>query len=160
VRLGGTTEGHDLTVRTRTLAGAFLAASVLAYCVYIAGKSSLREYKIVRLYSPGFVLPPAHVTQVEMVKKIVPKGSTLFYYMAKGEFWQFGLWKRSLYPDYIVLPVVGLGVFNSTQVQWFRQKHAVRYALIAGTPPPGITGEIDLPNSANGSSMALAELWN
>ena len=132
----------------------------MAYSVYVSAKSTINVVATINRYTPPVALPPMHVTQVEMVKKIVPKGSLLFYYMPQPEPWQFGLWKRSLYPDYVVLPVVGLKQLASPQVQTIRRRHDVRYVLIEGAPLDGVNHPMKLPDYMHGKPMTLAELGN
>jgi hypothetical protein len=140
------------------IAGA-AAALVMGSSLCVNLLSARLEYKIVFFDAPRHVLPPVHVAQVEAVRKVIPKGSVVIYYMEKPEIWQLGLWKRSLFPDYILLPVVGAAALDSPQMKAFRASHHVRYVLLAGASLPGVIDNIALPSvPPNGFPVSLARL--
>jgi hypothetical protein len=48
--------------------------------------------------------------------------------MDQPEAWQFGLWQRSLYPDYVVLAVTGLPQLNADEFRKIRLDKRIDFA--------------------------------
>jgi hypothetical protein len=145
--------------RTRKIFVNSAAAVVMACSLYASVRNSIAEYHIVFFQAPRTALPPVVAQQVEIVKKTVPKGSAIIYLLAKPEGWQLGLWKRELFPDYLLVPVVGETLLNSPAIRAFRQRHQVKYALLAGATLSGGTRTVALPfTPPYGTRMFLAEL--
>jgi len=137
-----------------------LGALVMASSLYVGTRRSVQDLTVAFRDAPPEPLPPTHVTQVEIVKKRVPKGSAIIYFMDRPEVWQFGLWKRSLYPDYLLIPIAGTALINSAQFDALRYRYQIRYVLLAAASLPRLRWSVPLPAYPNGRPMALAELEN
>jgi hypothetical protein len=146
--------------RSRKMIAVIAAAFVMGCSFYVGVISSIHECHLVFYDAPRTALSAALVSQVAIVKKIVPRGSFIIYFMDKPETWRFGLWKRSFFPDYTVLPVVGLKELDSPVVRTFRARHQVRYIILANSIVPPVTRQIVLPPNPEGTKMILAELEN
>jgi hypothetical protein len=49
-------------------------------------------------------LSAVHFQQVALIRRHVPAGSTILYLDQKVDPWELGLFRRTLYPDYTVVP--------------------------------------------------------
>ena len=130
-----------------------LAAFVFGVAFYAAGKRSIEDRTLIFVHSPRRIVPEGHVEQVKIVKRRVLKGSTIFYLMDQPEYWQIGLWQRSLYPDYAVLPVVGREELRTNRAR-------IEFVISAGTPPidPGFEWQVPLPGYPNDVPVILGKL--
>jgi hypothetical protein len=144
--------------RIRGIIAASAAVVVMGCSLYVGVVDSLHENKVVFHDAPPDALPPGHVAQIEMFRKLVPKGSVVIYFMPQPETWRFGLWKRSLFPDYIILPVAGSKVLDSPPVVAFRKRHHVQYAILVNTSLPEAAGVVPLPEYPPRTTTALARL--
>jgi hypothetical protein len=144
--------------RARKVVAALAAALVMSCSLYAGFRSSLAECNIVFHDAPRNAIPPRLVAQAEIIKKIVPKGSYLFYLTDKPEAWRFGLWKRYFFLEYVLLPPVDAKQFDSLQLRTFRKLHNVRYAILVGSSFSAVRGRTTLPSNEDGTPMGLAEL--
>jgi hypothetical protein len=105
------------------------------------------------------VYPAGHLRQVEIFKRLVPKGS-VFYIMDQPESWQAGLWRRSIYPDNPVILIYDPRLVHTPKMETLRNVRGVSYALCAGNPPPdpGFEWKIELPSYAGSVPMVLGKL--
>ncbi len=124
------------------------------------GRRSAEDLTLVFVNAPHSIVPPGHVAQVAIFRKIVPKGSTVFYLTDQPEAWQFGLWQRSLYPDYVLLGVTGVAQLNANEFRKIRLDEHIDFALSAGNPPlnPGFDSPVLLPAYPNGIPEVLGKL--
>jgi len=101
------------------------------------------------VYSAGVrrVYPAGHLRQVEIFKSLVPKGP-VFYIMDQPDYWQVGLWQRSIYPDNPVFLIYDPALVHAPSTENLRTKHLIAYALCAGNPPPdaGYEWKVELPS--------------
>jgi hypothetical protein len=144
----------------RRVVSTSIAALVMGSSLYVGARRSFLDLTFIFRDASPRALPPTHVTQVEIVKKRVPKGSVVIYFMEQREVWQFGLWKRSLYPDYVLIPVTGSAVLGSPEFEALRRRYQVRYVLLAGASLSRVSRNIALPDYPVGIPIALAELEN
>lgn len=144
----------------RRLGAGMLAAFVFGVAFFSICQRSAEDLTLVFVDSPRNIVPEGHVAQVKIFRTIVPKGSTVYYIMGQQEGWQFGLWQRSLYPDYVVLPVIGLANLNADQSGKIRAEKHIDFALSAGDPPlnPGFDSPVSLPPYPNGIPVILGKL--
>ncbi len=144
----------------RRLAAGMLAAFVFGVAFSSMGRRSVEDLSLVFVNAPRNIVPEGHVAQVEIFRKVVPKGSTVFYIRDQPEGWQFGLWQRSLYPDYFVLPVTGVAELNADQSRQLRLDKGIDFALSAGNPPLGdaLDSPVSLPAYPNGIPVVLGKL--
>jgi hypothetical protein len=137
-----------------------LAAFVFGVVFFSMGRRSAEDLTLVFVNAPRSIVPEGHMAQVTIFRNIVPKGSTVFYLMDQPEAWQFGLWQRSLYPDYILLAVTGLAQLNEDGFREIRRDKHIDFALSAGNPPlnPGFDSPVVLPAYPNGIPVVLGKL--
>jgi len=144
----------------RPLGAGMLAAFVFGVAFFSMGRRSAEDLRVVFVDAPRNIVPEGHVTQVKIFRNLVPKGSTVFYITDQPEGWQFGLWQRSLYPDYVVLPVTGTAELNGDRYRNVRLDRSIDFALSAGNPPlnPGFDSPVSLPAYPNGIPLVLGRL--
>jgi hypothetical protein len=135
------------------------AIAVLGAGLYVAaGRANLDRASI---YSDAVrhVYPAGHLRQVEIFKSMVPKGP-VFYFMDEPEFWQAGLWRRSIYPDNPVIQVYDPTLIHTPTMENVRKKLLISYALCAGNPPPdpGFEWKIELPAFPGSVPIVLGKL--
>ncbi len=137
-----------------------LAAFVFGVAFFSMARRSAEDLRVVFVNAPRTIVPEGHTEQVTIFRKIVPKGSTVFYIMDQPEGWQFGLWQRSLYPDYVVLAVAGLTQLNTDESRKIRRDKGIDFALSAGNPPldPGFDSPLLLPAYPGGIPVVLGRL--
>jgi hypothetical protein len=138
-----------------------MAAAFVFGVTFIAmGQRSVQDLTLVFVDAPRHIVPEGHVTQVEVFKKRIPKGATVFYFMDTSEGWQVGLWQRSLYPDYVVLPVTVTAESRRDEARVLRERNQIDYALSAGRPPldVGFDWQVLLPGYPNGIPIILGKL--
>jgi len=136
------------------------AAAVMGSSLYVAARRSAADLTMVFHDAPATVVPAGLLARVEFVKTRVPKGSLIVYFMDRPEVWEFGLWKRSLYPDYLVLPATDRWLLQSAPFQALRYRYNARYVLLAGASLPGLRDAVALPDYPGGQPMSLATLEN
>ena len=137
-----------------------LAAFVFGVGFFSICQRSLEDLRLVFVDSPHNIVPAGHLAQVNIFRTIVPKGSTVYYIMDQQQAWQFGLWQRSLYPDYVVLPVIGLANTHADEFRRVRADKHIEFALSAGAPPlnPGFDSPVPLPPYPDGIPVILGKL--
>ncbi len=142
------------------LAAGLLASVVFGAALYCAARRSVEDLTYIFRSAPRQIVPEGHDVQVQIVKRHVPQGETLFYFMDKPEAWQFGLWQRSLFPGYVLIPVRESAQIHSEMVRVLEARHHVRYALAAGSPPPNLSfsWKVPLPEYPNGIPTILGRL--
>lgn len=113
-----------------------LAAFVFGVALASAIRRSVEDLTLVFVNAPHEIVPQGHQEQVRFMKTVVPVGSTVFYILDQSEAWQVGLWQRSLYPDYLVIPVHGLAELDTVPFRQLRAEKGVVFSLAAGNPPP------------------------
>jgi hypothetical protein len=130
-----------------------VAALVLGVAFWAAGKRTIEDLTITFVQAPRKIVPEGHVDQVKIVRGRVRAGSTIFYLMDQPEAWQLGLWQRSLYPDYVVLPVVGREELRT-------HRASMVFVISAGTPPldPGFEWQVPLPGYPNNVPAVLGKI--
>ena len=140
----------------RLLANLF-ALIILGAGLYTAAARSYRERASLFTATPTY--PAGHLQQVNIVKSLLPKGA-VFYIMDQPEYWQAGLWRRSLYPDNPVIQVFDPSQIHTPQMEGARHKFHISYALAAGNPPPdpGFEWKIELPAFPGSVSLVLGKL--
>lgn len=135
------------------------AALVFGSVVWAAAARSLEDLTLVFQYAPFDIVPEGHKRQVQIFESKIPPGSAIFYIMDKFEPWQRGLWERSLYPDYVMIPIktseMDTPAYRDTRAQFL-----VQYAIAAGNPLPGVQFEwqMALPDYTNGVHCVLGRL--
>ncbi|HEY2014540.1 MAG TPA: hypothetical protein VGH38_13610, partial [Bryobacteraceae bacterium] len=137
-----------------------LAVLVMSASLYVGVRRGIHDFTVIFHDASPYALPPAHVAQAEIVKERVPRGSTILYLTDQPETWQFGLWKRSLYPDYLLIAVAGTALLTSPQFAELRYRYQIRYVLLAGISLSGVRNRLQLPDYPGGIPIALAELEN
>ena len=144
----------------RRLGAGMLAAFVFGVAFFSMGRRSAEDLRLVFVDAPRSIVPAGHVAQVKIFRQAVPKGSTVFYIMDQPEGWQFGLWQRSLYPDYVLLPVTGTAELNADGFRKVRLDKGINFALSAGNPPlnPGFDSPVSLSAYPNGIPVVLGKL--
>jgi hypothetical protein len=149
-----------LVFEWRRLAAGILAAFVFGIAFFSMARRSVEDLTLVFVNAPRSIVPAGHVAQVAIFRKIVPKGSTVFYLMDQPEGWQFGLWQRSLYPDYVLLAVTGVAQLNADEFRKVRLDKGIHFALSAGSPPlnPGFDSPVSLPAYPGGIRIILGKL--
>jgi hypothetical protein len=147
----GTRAGEGPATR-RFLLGV-VAALVLGVAFWAAGRRTIEDLPLIFVQAPRQIVPEGHVEQVKLVRRRLPKGSTIFYLMDQPEAWQLGLWQRSLYPDYAVLPVVGRDELRTNRAR-------IEFVISAGTPPldPGFEWQVPLPGYPNNVPAVLGKI--
>jgi hypothetical protein len=120
---------------SRRLLASAIAAFAFGVALSAAAHRSIEDATLVFVDAPHHIVPDGHNAQVRLVKTVVPAGSTIFYIMDKPEAWQLGLWQRSLYPDYVVLPIQGLAQLHTAVSRQLRERNRIEYAISAGKPP-------------------------
>lgn len=137
-----------------------LAALVLGVACSAAGIRFVQDTTRVFVDAPRSIVPAGHVEQVAIVRKHVAAGSTILYLMDTLDAWQFGLWQRSLYPDYTVVAVVGMQEWKSPAIRALVQKEHVVFAVSAGNPPlnPDFGWQLALPAYPAGIPVILGKL--
>ncbi len=124
--------------------------------LFTAAKNSIYEFKLVFQSSPREIVPPGLIAQVDSFRRLVPKGSFVIYLMDRPDAWEFGLWKRALFPDYTILPVADPKVLDSAWARTFRSRHQVRYVILAGSSLPSIVEKAALPEYPKATTTTLA----
>src|ERR1035438_5342437 len=119
----------------RQLLASVLAAFAFGVALSAAAHRSIEDATLVFVSAPHHIVPDGHDAHVRLMKTVVPTGSTIFYIMDKPEAWQLGLWQRSLYPDYVVLPIQGLAQLHTARSRQLREENRIEYAISAGNPP-------------------------
>ena len=134
-----------------------LAASVFALSLYITARRSFEDVGLIFLSAPLHIVPDGLEAQVKMVRDVVPRGSTLYFISDPAEPWLVGLWQRSLYPDYIVLPVQNFARREAEESRKLRTKDKVEYSISVGNPPanPGFQWRVELPAYPNALPAVL-----
>jgi hypothetical protein len=152
---------HDSTQRSgwRSVLAHLCAFAVLGAGFYVAAVRANLDRSVI--YSEGVrrVYPAGYLRQVEIFKSMVPRGS-VFYVMDKPEFWQAGLWRRSLYPDNPVIQIYDPTLVHTPKMESLRNKLLISYALCAGDPPPdpGFEWKIELPSFPGSVPIVLGKL--
>lgn len=111
---------------------------VLGCSLYAAGLRSFADFTLVFRDAPRRIVPEGHDLQARIVRSRIPPGATILYVMAGQEAWQFGLWQRSLYPDYVLIPIRDFTAESAGQLKQLQAAHHIRFVLAAGTPPPAV----------------------
>ena len=144
----------------RQLTAGALAVVVFGSVLFAAARRTRADLTLIFRNAPLHIVPPGHVLQVRIFESMVPRGSTVFYITDKPEAWQLGLWQRSLYPDYVVIPVGSSAQFDTPAYRSARARYLVRYAIAAGNPPPAVRfdWETELPTYPNGIRCVLGRL--
>jgi|HubBroStandDraft_1064217.scaffolds.fasta_scaffold00236_7 hypothetical protein len=135
------------------------AIVVLGAGLYAAAVRAKLDHAFIYSDAVRSVYPAGHLRQVEIFKSTVPKGS-VFYIMDQPEFWQAGLWRRSLYPDNPVIQVYDPTLVHTSNMENLRDKLLISYALCAGNPPPdpGFEWKIELPSFPGSVPIVLGKL--
>lgn len=144
----------------RRLGAGMLAAFVFGVAFFSIYQRSVEDLTLVFVDAPRNIVPEGHRAQVRIFRSIVPKGSTVYYIMDQQEAWQFGLWQRSLYPDYVVLPVTGLAELHADGFRKVQADKHIDFALSAGAHPlnPGFDSPLSLPPYPDGIPVILGKL--
>ena len=137
-----------------------LALAFLAAAVHAALARAQADKMVVWVWTPLRVTPDGFRVQADTFRSRVPKGSALFLIQDVWDPWQFGLWQRILYPDYVVISIPGTFIVNSPDYKRLRQQYRVEYAISAGTEPPdpGFAWRIDLPDYPGGVKAIAGKL--
>ena len=146
--------------RVRKITANLLALLVMGVAVNAARERSILDYKLVFHVAPRDIVPDGLKEQVLLVRSYVPVGAVIVYLMDKFEPWQFGLWERTLYPDYTIILVTGMKAFHSAAVQGEIKRAGAGFILSAGKPPldPGFDWKVVLPPYPNGIPVILGRL--
>lgn len=124
--------------RAGRIAAAALACVVLGSSLHAAGLRSIADLTLIFDNAPLRIVPEGHVLQTRIVRSRIPPGDTILYVMPDQEAWQFGLWQRSLYPDYVLIPIRDFTPESAGALKRLQAAHHVRFVLAAGTPPPAV----------------------
>jgi len=143
----------------RPLLAHLCAIVILGAGLYAAVVRANLERSVIYSEAVRRVYPAGHLRQVEIFKSIVPKGS-VFYIMHQPEFWQAGLWRRSLYPDNPVILIYDPTLVHTPNIENQRSKLLIAYALCAGNPPPdpGFEWKMELPSYPGSIPLVLGKL--
>jgi hypothetical protein len=149
--------GEGPVARIRLLVACSLLSVLFGSVLLSAARKSHEDLTVIFVYAPRKTVPDEHVEQVKIFKSWVPSGSTVFYIMSQPEAWQFGIWQRSLYPDYSVIPVYDSRKVAAADFEALRSRHRVRYALSAGHPPmvTSFAWQIRLPDYPHSIPIVL-----
>jgi len=130
---------------------------VLGSVLFSAVRRSYEDLTLVFVHAPRRIVPEGHIAQVKLFRSWVPRGSSVLYVMTQPEHWQLGLWQRSLYPDYVVIPVYDAREVTAASVEALRLRHQARFALSAGNLPTvtGFAWHIRLPDYPSGIPILL-----
>jgi hypothetical protein len=147
-------------IQLRRFMAATAASLIFVVGLYVAVQRARFDRTAVWVWAPATVFPEGHLQQVKVFRNKVPPGSTVFYLEDKPEGWQFGLWQRSLYPDYVVIRVFEANQIHNSAYEALRRGKSIRYALSAGSPPPdpGFISKFTLPAYPGGIPIAAGEL--
>jgi hypothetical protein len=140
----------------RILAGVFATLFVLS----VAHAYSLRvEHLRTRRFAQA--LNPGHLQQVDTIRKHVPAGSTILYVDNHEDAWNMGLFRRSLYPDYVVLPATSAEEVKARREGNPRPDFPVRGAIVTQryAGQRDFTVGIPLPENSVGVPVDLG-MWN
>jgi hypothetical protein len=147
--------------RARELLFFAIAVLVMASSLYIAARRSIADLTAMFHNSAPQTVPAGMVTRVEFVKRRVPKGSLIVYYMDDPpDSWEFGLWERSLYPDYLLIPITGRALLRSKEFETLRYRYNAEYVLLANSSLPGLRDSVPLPDYPGAIPITLAKLEN
>lgn len=130
---------------------ALIAGSMLrAYLV-----TGFEHVKTVYIWAPTSVVPRSFVRQVRNVQDTLPRRAALVYVEQKFDAWQFGLWKRTLYPENMLVHAT-----SQRDLLLLKREDAFRYVLIAGPPPTwvGFQPLASFPGSPGGQPVILGAL--
>jgi len=138
-----------------------VAVLVMASSLYIAARRSIADLAVMFHNSPPQTVPAGMVMRVEFVKRRVPKGSLIVYYMEDPpDSWEFGLWERSLYPDYLLIPITDRALLKTKEFETLRYRYNAQYVLLANSSLPGVRDSVLLPDYPGGIAITLAKLEN
>ena len=138
-----------------------IAVIVMASSLYIAARRSIADLTVTFHGSAPQTVPAGMLTRVEFVKRRVPKGSLIVYYTADPpDNWEFGLWERSLYPDYLVIPITDRALLRTKQFESLRYRYNAQYVLLANASLPDVRDSVPLPDYPGGIPVTLAKLEN
>ena len=159
-KLQGNTATLISAGRVRKAVSTSAAVIVLLSSLFVGARRSIQDLTAIFRDAARGAVPNGLWTRVEFVKRRVPRGSLIVYYMDQPESWELGVWKRSLYPDYLVIPVAGPALLSSTEFQALRYRYHIQYVLLASDslPPGMIRDRVALPGYPGGPRLALAEL--
>jgi hypothetical protein len=140
----------------RVLAGVFATLFVLSVAhAYYVRVDFLRTRKFALALNPG------HLQQVETVRRHVPPGSTILYVDDQEDAWNMGLFRRSLYPDYVLLPATSGQEIRARRQRNPRPDYPVRGAIVTRRyqGERDFTVGIPLPENSVGVPVDLG-MWN
>ena len=151
---------HGLWFEGRLVLTSAVAVLVFGVAVSVAVRRSIEDLTLVFVHSGRQIVPEGLDAQVKIMRRVVPTGSTIFYILDKPEAWQLGLWQRSLYPDYVVLPIQGLAQLETAEAHRLREANRIEYAISAGQPPvnPAFQWQLVLPLYPNAVPTILGKL--
>lgn len=143
----------------RNILGHLCAIAVVGSGLYATGVRINLDRPFI--YSPGVrhVYAEGHLGQVKIFKSLVPKGY-VFYVMDHPEYWQAGLWRRSLYPDNPIILVYDPALIHTQEYENLRKKLLISYVLSAGNPPsdPGLEWKVALPDYPGSIPLLVGKL--
>ena len=138
-----------------------IAVLVMASGLYIAARRSIADLPAMFHNSAPQTVRSGMVTRVEFVKRRVPKGSLIVYYMEDPpDSWEFGLWERSLYPDYLLIPITDRALLRTKEFETLRYRYNAQWVLLANSSLPGVRDSVTLPDYPGGIPITLAKLEN
>ena len=143
----------------RRFGSCILALVVGISALTAAARRSVEDIALIFRDAPLQIVPEGHKAQVQIVRSYVPRGARLLYLMDKPEAWQLGLWQRSLYPDYVVIPVREAGL-SSPEAELLRLRHHIRFALAtdSASSSPIFIWRTELPEYPNGIPLVFGRL--
>lgn len=144
----------------RRFGAGILALVVGVSALTAAARRSADDITLVFRDAPLQIVPEGHTAQVKIVRSYMPRGAKLLYLMDNPEAWQLGLWQRSLYPDYVVIPVREAVGLDSPEIERLRLRHHIRFALATGSASssPIFVWRTELPEYPNGIPLVFGRL--
>ena len=132
----------------------------LGVALVVAVQRSIKDATLVFVDAPRRIVPDGLAEQVKLFRSVVPPGSTILYITDEPEAWHLGLWQRSLYPDYKIVPIQGRSQLHAIQGKKRQGGFRVNYALSAGNPQidPPFQWKQELPQYPNGITTILGRL--
>ena len=144
----------------RRIGAAALAIIAFALGGLATARRSVEDRTLIFQYAPLHLVPDGLQKQVEVVRAVVPAGSNILYLTDKIEPWQLVMWRRCLYPGYMLIPVEGVDWLRTPEFRQLRQQMNIQYAISTSAKPldPGLRDMMALPFYSNDFRALLGKL--